>query len=97
MSKQTSTALKIAFVSVALSVMHASLYFLCWYLEICVHAKTLVITFWVSIIAILTLLYWVNKKPKIIIPAGIISILVILPTAESCLVWTSWSIYGFAP
>ena len=57
----------------------------------------LVFTFWITITTILTSLLYLKLYTKQVIILSVFGALIILPTAEACLMWTIWSINGFAP
>ena len=90
-------SLKVAAAVLSVCLLHALLYFFHWELGIGVPGKILIATFWVSVIAVLALFYWLNKNPRIVIGTVVLGVIAVLPTAETSLALTLWSINGFAP
>ena len=79
------------------SVIHTLLYFLIINGQIDINARMLVVSFWLIIFFLTSSFVWIKKDTKLIIVSSFVCILILIPTAESCMTWTAWSINGFAP
>ncbi len=79
------------------TLLHGLLYFLVSHDQIDINVRILVVSFWLSILLLSASFVWIKKETKLIIVSSSICILILIPTAESCLAWTAWSINGFGP
>lgn len=80
-----------------ISLLHTTLYYLIFHEYIDLNVNILVASFWLSIILLAISFVWIKNETKLIIASSFICILILLPTIESCLAWTAWSINGFGP